>query len=76
MKALKRPTVKEFKKHTECMFLEANPTAVITGWTKKPRWIKGFGGYYLSGEFHAVAEGYQPKTVIADYDSDYGWSVR
>jgi hypothetical protein len=70
-------TVKEFKKRSEKLFLKANPTATITGWTMRPKLVKfptGVKG--LLGEFHAVAVGHRPSIIQADYDEVYGLSVR
>ena len=33
-------TVKAFKNRAEKLFLEANPTATITGWTMRPKVVK------------------------------------
>lgn len=66
-----------FKKHAEKLFLEANPTAVVQGWIKQPRMIKFPTGKWAQiGEFYAIAEGFKPSIVKADYDDELGWWIK
>jgi hypothetical protein len=70
-------TEKQFRIRAEHMFLRRHPSAVITGWITTPRRVvypTGLRGLY--GRFHAVADGYQPKVMIAEYDKETGFLVR
>ena len=82
---VKRETIKpmatlkmsDFKTKIEGLFKEANPSATIAGWTKAPKWYTyptGLRG--VSGYFKAEAPGYRTKVMIAEYDDDFGYSIR
>ena len=65
-------TKQEFRRKAEAAFLRVNPTAAITGWTDGPRFAKyptGVRGFI--GKFHAIADGYRPREVLADGDDSY-----
>ena len=77
MMMAKTLTTRQFKRKSERLFLEANPSAVITGWLDKPRRFRGRnGGKHIVGHFHAVAEGYRPRVLLADWDDKFGLMVR
>jgi hypothetical protein len=70
-------TKTQFKTKAEALFHKANPGATITGWVYQPRMVKyptGLKGMY--GTFHATAEGYRAKIMIAEWDAKTGWGVR
>ena len=70
-------TLQEFASKAEALFVRENPGAVLTGWVKRPKHINyrtGLRGVY--GTFHAVAEGYKPRVMIADWDPISGMMVR
>ncbi len=63
-------TPRKFQSNAERIFLKGNPTAVITSWVRKPQWVTyptGLKGIW--GTFHAVADGYKPRVLIADWDA-------
>jgi hypothetical protein len=64
-------TMKQFQSKVEAAFLKANPTATITGWldarlVKYPTGVRGW-----AGKFHAIADGYKPRVMIAQGDDTY-----
>jgi hypothetical protein len=70
-------TATAFKSKAEKLFLDANPTATITGWVAAPRYVRyptGVKG--IIGKFHVVAEGHAPKVITADWDDVSGWMVK
>jgi hypothetical protein len=65
-----------FRSRSERLFLKANPTAAITGWTRGPLKVTfptGVKGYV--GSFHAVADGHRPSVMHASW-TDAGLMVR
>lgn len=64
----------QFKSKAQALFLKANPTATISGWTYGPKrvtWPTGRKG--IAGRFFATAPGFRPKQIMADWDGDGIW---
>ncbi len=64
-------TKTQFKAKAERAFLQANPTATITGWIKAGLVTYPTGVREYAGQFQAVAEGYRFKVIIASGDDTY-----